>query len=415
MDPALKEKVIEAARELVLSRKKNTLPDSLPDFRESCSLLLYIAAAEKNPSLLQKTIQKVIELLQSPLYDPLEGGFFLEAPNKGAPLPEKRLKENALWVSLLVDGYLLKPEESLRRAITQTLQMLEQSLWSPTEGGFFAQVKGSPPAGEALEIHKIFYADANAAIARTLFQASAALGEDSYSHTAEQVLQFLQERCVDPGRGICHSLKENGEAECPGALPDQAWTALAFVQASQHLGHPDYREFADWILKQQMLLGLWDKERGGFLNLPDEQAPSAKPALDNAIAIEVLWKLSHLKGSQVYLKSTEGALRTLCAELRGPAELAPFVKLWECLRRGRIELDLVGRHEEAQTQQLLALAHGIYLPRMLLSFIDPSDMDFILSHRLKSDHYPRLFVSKNGRCLGPADTREEIESLTADL
>jgi hypothetical protein len=32
-----------------------------------------------------------------------------------------------------------------------------------------------------------------------------------------------------------------------------------------------------------------------------------------------------------------------------------------------------------------------YLPRAIVSFVDPDDQDYILAHKLTADSYPRLF------------------------
>jgi hypothetical protein len=51
----------------------------------------------------------------------------------------------------------------------------------------------------------------------------------------------------------------------------------------------------------------------------------------------------------------------------------------------------VGRPGEPKSDALLAAAHRLYLPRKVISFVDPDDQDYILAHRLEAETYPRLF------------------------
>jgi hypothetical protein len=56
-----------------------------------------------------------------------------------------------------------------------------------------------------------------------------------------------------------------------------------------------------------------------------------------------------------------------------------------------MDFELVGRPGEPKADALLAAVNRLYLPRKVISFVDPDDQDYILAHRLEAETYPRVF------------------------
>jgi len=130
----------------------------------------------------------------------------------------------------------------------------------------------------------------------------------------------------------------------------------------------------------------------------------------NAVALEAIWRLSELKGVPNYARWLEMGFMNLWPRIVSrPREAAAYARLHDTHLKGRLELDLIGHPEDPKTRELLTRLKSHYLPRALVSFIDPDDMDFILAHRLTAPRYPRLFVIANGRPVASGDRPEEID------
>jgi uncharacterized protein YyaL (SSP411 family) len=183
----------------------------------------------------------------------------------------------------------------------------------------------------------------------------------------------------------------------------------------------EYRDFADELLKLTFRIQ-WYREKAGFFDrepspeLPGLLSVPHLAAQENAVALEALWRLAEMKGIPNYARWLRMAFMNLIPRVEGdPHAAAPYARLYDIFSKGRLELDLIGRADSDETKDLLAQVRRLYLPRAVVSFVHPDDMDFILAHRLTAPRYPRVFVVSGGKNVGSGEKLEELETVLRTL
>ena len=294
--------------------------------------------------------------------------------------PGSGLTLHARWASVFWDAHALTGEARWRDAAAGATDHLLGVLWDPSAGAF----RGRPG---------VFPADGNAYAASALIRAHA-FGHAGARDAAMKALGFLQTRLYDPLLGLQHSAGGEGESVV-GLLGDAAATALAFTDGFVATGVKAHREFADTMLRF-LFQELWERDGGGFLDRVSRagdpailREPNLDPAL-NALALEVCRRMHHLKGNHNYRRWLDWGLKGAWNAKPGDAR-AGLARVADMHARGRMDFELVGRTGEPKADALLAAVHRLYLPRKVISFVDPDDQDYILAHRLEADTYPRLF------------------------
>ena len=340
--------------------------------------LLYAASERSDREARALLAMPFDRLLSGPLWD-RERLMFL-------PEGESSLLANCRRARMFWAAHALTREARWREAAEGSSLFMLKSLYDPGTGAFRLD-EGPAPA--------VFTADANAQAVLTLLRA-AAFGVPGAAEAAEKTLTFLRSRLYDPLLGLQHSTSGDGSSVC-GLLSDAAWTALAFAAASQSTGLKPPREFADALLRF-LFQELWERDGGGFLDrVPRAGDPLIlrEPHLDpglNAVALEVCWRLHHLKGNANYRRWLDWGLRGVWpVAAPGASGLYGLARVADMAARGRLDLELVGRVGGAGCAELLRAAVREYAPRAIISIVDPDDQDYILAHKLTADSYPRLF------------------------
>ncbi|MBI3289739.1 MAG: hypothetical protein HYZ74_09505 [Elusimicrobia bacterium] len=341
------------------------------------------AAGERGDAAARAALTAVLEARLAG-WDPARRPFPLadEGAAEGSPV-----SAHARWARLLWDAHALTGEARWRDAAASLSERLARDFFDSTLDAFRRE-----PSPECA----VYPAEGNAQAAIALMRARA-FNHPGAGETAEKALAFLQMRLYDPLLGLLHARGGDGE-KVYGLLGDAAWTALAFTDAFLLTGIKAHREFADAMLRF-LFQELWEREAGGFLDRvsrADDPAILREPHLDpalNAVALEVCLRLHHLKGNHNYRRWLEWGLRGAwpAAEADAP-RVAGLARVAGLHARGRMDFELVGRLGEAKASALLAAAHRLYLPRKVISFVDPDDQDYILAHRLEAETYPRLFA-----------------------
>lgn len=343
---------------------------------EIVEALLY-AAGERADAAARVALIRALEVRMAG-WDPVRRSFL--SPS-GSPL-----SLHARWASVFWDAHVLTGEARWRDAAADITEHLLRALWDSSTGAFRRAGKPEPT---------VYPADGNAYAASALLRAHA-YGHPGAGETALKTLGFLQTRLYDPLLGLQHSAGGEGESVV-GLLGDAAATALAFTDGFLATGMKAHREFADAMLRF-LFQELWEREAGGFLDRVSRaedplilREPHVDPAL-NAVALEVCRRLYHLKGNHNYRRWLEWGLKGAWpAKTDDVSACAGLARVADMHARGRMDFELVGRPGEPKSDALLAAVHRLYLPRKVISFVDPDDQDYILAHRLEAETYPRLF------------------------
>jgi len=337
--------------------------------------LLY-AASERGGEPATAALTRGLGDLLDRSWDPARKAF---RPAAASPLAVHARRARLLW-----DAHALGGEARWRDAAEAATRVLQHDLFDPGAGA----LRAAPGAA-------VYPADGNALAALALLRASA-FGVSGAESCAAKALAFLQSRLYDPLLGLVHAQGGDGES-VHGLLGDAAWTALASTEAFLATGIRQHREFADGLLRF-MFQELWERDGGGFL----DRVPRADDPLilretrvdpePNAVALEVCWRLHHLKGSANYRRWLDWGLRGAWpAAGEDPARLAGLARAADMASRPRLDFELIGRPGETRAAALLAALRRRCLPRAIVSFVDPDDQDYILAHKLTAHSYPRLF------------------------
>ena len=334
------------------------------------------AAAERGDLAAGRALTDAIER-RLKKRDPVAGG--LETAG------EPPLSLHARWAALLWDAHAATGEPRWKAGAAELTEHLLRRHFDKSAGAF----RRAP--GEA-----VYPAEGNAQAASALLRAHA-FGVPGAADAANAALSFLETRLYDPLLGLLHASGGGGDEVC-GLLSDASWTALAFTDAYLATGIKAHRDFGDGLLRF-LFQELWEREAGGFLDRVPRaddplvlREPLVDPAL-NAVALEVCRRLHHLKGNHNYRRWLEWGLRGAWpADGVDPEGAAALARAADLHARGRLDLELVGKAGEPRAEALLAAAHRLYLPRKVISFVDPDDQDYILAHKLEADAYPRLFA-----------------------
>ncbi|MDD5302832.1 MAG: hypothetical protein PHS14_06940, partial [Elusimicrobia bacterium] len=337
--------------------------------------ILLHAAGERGDAAARAALTRALEVRWAG-WDPARRCFL---SGSGSPLTM-----HARWASLFWDAHALTGEPRWRDAAAAVSDHLLRVLWDSNTGAFRSQPS-------------IYPADGNALAASALLRAHA-YGHPGAGEAALKTLSFLQTRLYDPVLGLQHSAGGEGESVV-GLLGDAAATALAFTDGFLATGMKAHREFADAMLRF-LFQELWERESGGFLDRVSRagdpailREPHVDPAL-NAAALEVCRRMHHLKGNHNYRRWLDWGLRgawNSVVEDSRPHARAGLARVADLHARGRKDFELVGRPGEPKADALLAAVNRLYLPRKVISFVDPDDQDYILAHRLEAETYPRVF------------------------
>ena len=322
-----------------------------------------------------------------------------------------QLSRQARWTYLLWDAHALTGSARWREAAAAASDYLLNELFDAKVGAFRRAPAPQDP---------VYPADGNAQAAIALLRARA-FGHPGAGEAAQKALDFLQSRLHDPLLGLLHARGGEGEYVC-GLLGDAAWTALAFTDGFLATGVKANREFADAMLRF-LFQELWEREAGGFLDRvtrADDPAVLREPHIDpalNALALEACRRLHHLKGNPNSRRWLEWGLRGAWTASGGSARaVAPLARVADLHARGRMDFELVGRPGEAKADALLSAVHRLYLPRKVISFVDPDDQDYIMAHRLEAQTYPRLFAcGLDLRRVADAAAPSDVPALAAAL
>ncbi len=317
------------------------------------------------------------------------------------------LETHARRALLAWDAHVLIGEYRWRSVAEETIKIIRDELYEPTIGACRerAGVEVYPAQGNAL-----------AALAALR---AAAYDVPGAEELARGCLAFLQSTLYDPLLGITHARGGEG-GEVHGLLGDAAWTALAFCEAYLLTGDKSYREFADSLLRF-LFQELWERERGGFLDRiarRDDPAILREIRVDpqmNAVALEVCWRLHHMKGVMNYRRWLDWGLGAVWPLAAGdPIQRAALARVADMTRRGRSDFELVGRAGEPQAAALLKALRRNNVPRAIVSFVDPDDQDYILAHKLTANSYPRLFgCADDLRRLADAQDADRVAAVIA--
>ena len=397
---------------------------------ESVDLLLYAHLRRGDPDLLHMARKTLEQMAAGGVFDQVWGGFFRYATNRDWSVPhfEKMLEDNALLLRNYLRLFRTTGDAAHGETARRVIDYLDGWLSDSETGAFY----GSQDADEefyALDadaragreqpyIDPTVYTSWNALAASAYLEASWTLDRPELRDRALRTLDFLWERVQGPGKGMYRY--HDGEPHVVGLLGDQAYTALALIDAYQVTGEPIYLEralelatlleerFAD--AQSDAFFDVWEgHESLGRLGLRQ------KPLAENTACAQLFLRLEQYTRERRY---GEVAGRTL-AHFTGSQEsmghfASGYARVVDAHLHPQAEIKLVGALEEVADLHHAALR--LPVPDRTVQLLDPArDGDRLTALALPSEPAPVAYVCYGTVCSAPVRTVEELEATVAQM
>jgi len=220
-------------------------------------------------------------------------------------------------------------------------------------------------------------ADWNGLMIAALARVAPVFGEPAWLEAAQAAFDFVCREMVRDGR--LHHTWRHGRLKHPATLDDYANMAAAAVALYEASGRADYLEQAEaWVA--QLDRHYWDGEGGGYFFTADDTPglllrtktanDSATPA-GNGSVLGVLARLFYLTGKTAYRERADQLVSAFSGELqRNFFPLATFLNSAELLYSA-VQVVIIGRRGDADTDALLAALDGLCLPNRVLQVVAP--------------------------------------------
>ena len=222
-------------------------------------------------------------------------------------------------------------------------------------------------------------ADWNGLAVAALARAAPVFEAPEWLAAAKRVFDFVTEEMSDGDR-LIHAWR-HGQRQHAGMLEDYAnmiEAALALFEATGAQDHLDRAERWTAVLDGQF----WDGANGGYFQTAadaENLIVRSKSAADNATPagngtmVGNLARLYYLTGKEAYRERAEALVRAFSGELnRNFFPLSTFLNGNELLQAA-VQVVVVGAPEADDTEALLAAAHEVCQPNLVLRAVAPDE------------------------------------------
>jgi len=262
-----------------------------------------------------------------------------------------------------------------------------------------------------------------------------AFGNPRYREAAERAADFVLAEMVRDGtllRTYRGGREGEGQSKLPAYLDDYAEMAFALVDLYEATFDLGRLEAADRLVGK-MAADFWDSEHGGFFYTSGDHKDllvRMKPSYDgavpsgNSVAAVVLLRLARLLDQREYRDKAEQILASMQPQIatqpRGHLNLICAADFH--LRPGR-EIALVGQPQGSDTERLLRVVHGRFIPNKVLALLDPGSPDAeaagrrvpLLAGKTMIDGKATAYVCENFACKQPVDDAAALEAMLEEI
>ncbi len=397
---------------------------------DAVDLLLYAHLRRDDPDLLHMARKTLERMAAGDVFDRVWGGFFRYATNRDWSVPhfEKMLEDNANLLRNVLRLFRVTGEQQHAEVAGRVIEFLDAWLSDGATGAFY----GSQDADEefyALDaeararreapyVDRTAYTSWNAMAASAYLEASWTLDRPELRDRARRVLDFLWEHVRAPGEGMYRY--HDGEPRQLGLLGDQAFTALALLDAYEVSGEPVY---FDRALELAGLLEdrFADAQGGGFFDVWEEHdslgrlSTRQKPLSENAACAQLFLRLERLTHERRFGELAGRTLAQFVGQQEGMGHFAAvYARVADSYLHPQVEVKLVGPADD------LAELHGaalrLRLPDRTVQLLDPArDGERLAALALPPDPAPAAYVCYGTACSAPVRTVQELEATVEQM
>lgn len=375
--------------------------------------------------VVEKTLTAMVE---SPLHDAEEGGFFRYSTTRDwrTPHTEKLLETNVGLLRNFLEAYQILERKDYRKVAERIVLYLRTHLRHPelpayfgsqdSDEDYYARTLVQRRTLRAPAVDRTLYTNWNAAAVSALFKASAVLDDASCARNATDLVEWLIEECHAPGRGMYHYHDGHGR-HILGLLTDQAYMLRALLHATQYTGERRYLDVAEDLLGT--LMSKHAAPEGGFFDLPaDARGPGGLrrrnvSILENALIAEACLRAYHLTQKEAYLEAAHKTLLVFTEDYHLYGYFtAGYARAVDLFLHAPIHAVIVGKRGEPATDAMIAAATRLYLPSKLVQVIDPAlDDDLLSRFELPREPAPAAYVHIRRTHVGSATDADQLVAL----
>ena len=398
---------------------------------EAIDLLLHVYLRDADRDALHMARKTLEAMCKGGTYDQEWGGFYRYSTKRDWSIPhyEKMLEDNALLLRALLKLYRISDSDEHRRYIDFTIEYADTWLSDPATGAFY----GSQDADEELYplpneerkkfaapyVDKTVYTSWNAMAIAAYLDASWTLadarpsgrGRPDLRERALRALDFLWERLHTDADGMFRFLSPEGP-QVPGLLGDQAWTALACLEAYEVAARPqDFeraKQLAAFMVERLAVDG------GGFRDTLREHetlgllAQPQTPVKENSVAALVFIRLARLTHDESY----EAIARATLARFAHVAEAqgyfaAEYAKAVDLLLNPGADVKIVTDAGDA-AHALHAAALALPVAERVIRLFNAADTQTLAAERLPPHPAPAAYVCYGTLCSAPVTTPRDL-------
>ncbi|MBN2563594.1 MAG: thioredoxin domain-containing protein [Phycisphaerae bacterium] len=232
-----------------------------------------------------------------------------------------------------------------------------------------------------------------------------------------------------PAGRRCHSMTLlGGLSRLPAYLDDYAEMAGALTDLYEATFDLRWLEAAD-RLAGRMVADFWDEENGGFFYTSASHKnllARTKPYYDGAVpsgnstATLVLLRLSEFLDNAEYRKKAEAVLASAASLIRAqPRGYLNLLWAADFAAHPVRQIAIAGRPGERDTQHLLDVIHGRYIPNKIVALVEPGapgsagveERIPLLRHKAMIDNKTTVYVCRNHHCEMPVTDEAELTKI----
>ena len=252
-------------------------------------------------------------------------------------------------------------------------------------------------------------------------EASVVLQRADYLEVARRNARFLLKHLCRKGR-IFRTHKD-GVSKLRGYLDDYANLVEQLLALYQATGEREWLDQAV-IYNDAMLEQFWNREQAAFFLTGKEHEKLVTPVRDvydnatpagSSVAVFNLLKLAILTGNMEYRSIAETNLESMHLPLtRYPNGFGYLLGAADFYLGPVKEIAVVGDPESGETQRLLEVVHGRFLPNKVVAILDPNATDGagdlpLLEGKTLVKGRPAAYVCENYTCKAPVTEPSQLE------
>jgi uncharacterized protein YyaL (SSP411 family) len=243
-----------------------------------------------------------------------------------------------------------------------------------------------------------------------------------YAEAANRAVKFIFSKLFSDGH-LLHTYKD-GTAKLLAYLDDYAFLGVGLLDLYEATF--DRAKLARAVELADIMLGeFWDDTDGAFFytgKSHEQLIARAKPVFDgsipsgNAMAAQLLLRLYHLTGTEVYLARAETVMRSYYDAMESqPFGFAHMLCALDFYLEKPKEIVVVSNGDDLAAEKLTREIHSVYLPNKTVQWVGPGEplesISLLLKGKTQIAGQATVYVCHNFTCSQPVTDAGSLKAL----